>query len=101
MAGQDSTEFKVIIAGAGFSGLTLANCLELAGINYVILEVRDAIGSDVGAPVSVIAGPLLDQLSLYDKYYNLISPWFGLAIHDEKGDLLTTAPDRFEFMRVR
>lgn len=101
MAGQTSTEFKVIIAGAGFAGLVLANCLELAGINYVVLEVQDAIGSDVGAPVSVVAGPLMDQLGLYDKYYDLISPWFGMALHDSKGDLMMISPDRFKLMTAR
>lgn len=30
--------FRVIIVGAGFAGLTLANALERAGIDYLLLE---------------------------------------------------------------
>lgn len=33
--------FKVIIAGGSVAGLTLANALERAGVDYVLLEKRD------------------------------------------------------------
>lgn len=57
MANQKgSQDFTVIIAGAGVSGLTLANCLELAGIDYVLLEARDIIAPTIGAGTAL--GPM-------------------------------------------
>ncbi|KAF5665738.1 FAD binding domain-containing protein [Fusarium circinatum] len=35
---QESTHFKVIIVGAGVTGLTLAHCLAKAGIDFVLLD---------------------------------------------------------------
>ncbi|KAF4416113.1 FAD/NAD(P)-binding domain-containing protein [Fusarium austroafricanum] len=49
----DHTGFRVIIAGGGVAGLTLANALEHAGINYVLLERRDTIAPQVGASIGI------------------------------------------------
>lgn len=38
---QERKPFKVIIAGGSVSGLTLANALERAGVDFVLLEKRD------------------------------------------------------------
>ncbi|KAF2621246.1 FAD binding domain-containing protein [Macroventuria anomochaeta] len=56
--------FRVIIAGGGISGLTLANALEKAGIEYVLLEARDIIAPKVGASIGFFqnGGRILDQL---------------------------------------
>src|SRR5690349_13589591 len=35
---------RVIIVGAGWAGLTLANALRNAGVDYVLVEARDRIG---------------------------------------------------------
>jgi monoamine oxidase len=35
---------RVIIVGAGWAGLTLANALRNAGVDHVLLEGRDRIG---------------------------------------------------------
>ncbi|KAJ4287846.1 hypothetical protein N0V88_007556 [Collariella sp. IMI 366227] len=35
---SDSGQFRVVISGAGVAGLTLANALEQAGVDYVLLE---------------------------------------------------------------
>jgi monoamine oxidase len=42
--------FRVIIVGGGIGGLTLANCLQHANIDFVLLESREEIGlNSVGA----------------------------------------------------
>lgn len=60
--------FRVIIAGGGIAGLTLANALEKANINYVLLEARDTITPQVGASIGFFpnGGRILDQLGCFD-----------------------------------
>src|SRR3954468_9701513 len=43
-AGLTGDVDRVIIVGAGWAGLTLANALRNAGVEYVLLEARDRIG---------------------------------------------------------
>jgi 2-polyprenyl-6-methoxyphenol hydroxylase-like FAD-dependent oxidoreductase len=61
-------DFKVIIAGGGIAGLTLANCLELAGISYTLLESRPAIAPQIGASVGLLpnGARILDQIGIFD-----------------------------------
>lgn len=42
-----SDGFRVIIAGGGIAGLTLANTLQHAGIDYILLEARKEISPEV------------------------------------------------------
>ncbi|KAF2811772.1 FAD binding domain protein [Mytilinidion resinicola] len=68
--------FKVIVVGGGIAGVTLANCLQKAGIDYVVLEARDKIAPQIGA--SVCLGPsalrIMDQLSLCDQILEHYEP---------------------------
>lgn len=77
---EASDEFRVIISGGGISGLTLANCLEKAGINYILLEARNNIAPKVGASLGIFAAGhrIFDQLGCLD------------AIEAETGPLHTT-----------
>lgn len=61
-------DFKVIIAGGGIAGLTLANCLERAGISYTLLESRSSIAPQVGASIGILpnGARILDQLGIFD-----------------------------------
>ncbi|KAH6887442.1 FAD binding domain protein, partial [Thelonectria olida] len=63
-----SSEFKVIIAGGGIAGLTLAILLEKFHIDYLILEARDDIAPPAGASIGMMPNGLLilDQLGCYD-----------------------------------
>lgn len=62
------TDFRVIIVGGGVSGLTLANALERANIDYLLLEGREEIAPFVGASIAISAngGRVLDQLGCYE-----------------------------------
>lgn len=59
-----SRNFHVVIVGGGIAGLTLANALEKAGIDYVLLEARDTITPRVGASIGFFpnGARILDQL---------------------------------------
>ncbi|KAH7211343.1 hypothetical protein DER44DRAFT_689562 [Fusarium oxysporum] len=63
-----SRPFKVIISGAGPTGLTAAHALGLAGIDFTILESREKVAEDVGA--SLVLNPptmrVMQQLGLFD-----------------------------------
>ncbi|VUC28210.1 unnamed protein product [Clonostachys rosea] len=65
MAGKN---FKVIIAGGGIAGLGLANMLEMAGIDWVLLESHSEIAPQVGASIGLFPNGLriLDQMGVYE-----------------------------------
>lgn len=46
-------DFRVIIVGGSIGGLTLANCLQHANIDFVVLEGRKKIGLHFGSGVGV------------------------------------------------
>lgn len=81
----EKASFKVVIAGGGIAGLTLANSLSQANIDYVLLEARDEIAPQVGASIGIFAqgGRILDQMGMYDDISKLIEPieyinqWYG------------------------
>ncbi|KAH7014098.1 FAD binding domain protein [Microdochium trichocladiopsis] len=60
--------FRVIIAGGGIAGLTLANMFEKFDIDYVILEAYKDIAPPVGASIALKPNGLLilDQIGCYD-----------------------------------
>lgn len=60
--------FKVVIVGAGITGLALANMLEALGIDFVVLEGYKEIAPFIGASI-VVQGTLarlLDQLGCWE-----------------------------------
>lgn len=63
-----ASDFKIIIAGGGIAGLTLAILLEKFDIDYVILEAHDDIAPPVGASIGMMPNGLLilDQIGCYD-----------------------------------
>lgn len=59
---------KVIIAGGGIAGLTLALMLETLDTDYLLLEAHDDIAPEVGASIGLTPNSLriFDQLGVYD-----------------------------------
>ncbi|EME86943.1 uncharacterized protein MYCFIDRAFT_151927 [Pseudocercospora fijiensis CIRAD86] len=55
---------RVIIVGGGIAGLTFANALEKAGIDFVLLEARPLLDPQVGASIGL--GP--NALRIYDQF---------------------------------
>lgn len=62
-------EFRVIIVGAGPVGLTMAHCLRLAGVDYVLCEQRAEVEDRSGAGLSVMphVARLFHQLGVLDE----------------------------------
>ncbi|KAH8899052.1 FAD binding domain protein [Thozetella sp. PMI_491] len=60
--------FRVLIAGGGVAGLTLANMLERFDIDYLILEAHGDIAPPVGASIGLFPNGLriLDQIDCYE-----------------------------------
>lgn len=50
----DKREFRVIIAGGGPAGLSFANMLALADIDFLLLERYPAVVTDVGANITLL-----------------------------------------------
>ncbi|KAG0009370.1 hypothetical protein BGZ80_002459, partial [Entomortierella chlamydospora] len=78
---------KIIIAGAGLGGLTLAILLEKASIDYVILERATALrplGSATSLAPNVM--PLLEQLGLLDELKEIYMECMGSGIYRESPD---------------
>jgi 2-polyprenyl-6-methoxyphenol hydroxylase-like FAD-dependent oxidoreductase len=69
-----SKEFRVMTAGGGITRLTLANALQHANIDYILLEKRDIIDPRVSASISLVpnGSRILDQTGCYDDIEGLI-----------------------------
>ncbi|CAG8894999.1 unnamed protein product [Penicillium egyptiacum] len=65
---MSKSEFQVIIVGGSIGGLTLAHCLQRAGIDHVVLEKARNPAPQIGASIGVSpnGARVLDQLQLYD-----------------------------------
>ncbi|KAJ9608714.1 hypothetical protein H2200_006485 [Cladophialophora chaetospira] len=63
-----SPKFQVIIVGGGVGGLTLANALEKAQVDYLLLESKNQFAPVVGASIAMApnGNRVLDQLGCYD-----------------------------------
>ncbi|KAF7508603.1 hypothetical protein GJ744_009152 [Endocarpon pusillum] len=72
---QDDT-FKVVIVGGGIAGLTLANALQYAGVDYVLLEAKSEIALQLRASIGIApnGSQILDQLLCYDAIEGLNTP---------------------------
>lgn len=68
--------FKVIIIGGSVTGLTLAHSLHKIGVDYIVLEKRDQVAPQEGAPTGILpnGARILDQLGLYDAIEKSTAP---------------------------
>ncbi|KAE8391142.1 FAD/NAD(P)-binding domain-containing protein [Aspergillus alliaceus] len=73
---MSKSEFQVIIVGGSIGGLTLAHCLQHAGIDHIVLEKASNPAPQVGASIGILpnGARVLDQLQLYDQIERSIEP---------------------------
>ncbi|KAM0229786.1 hypothetical protein ACHAP5_011543 [Fusarium lateritium] len=96
--------FRVIIAGGGVAGLTLANMLERFDINYVMLEGYGQIAPAVGASIGMFPNGLriLDQIDLYEPLKDIVTPvQYTQSIRDMNGRPISSIPRLQEHVVLR
>ncbi|KAF9422289.1 hypothetical protein BGZ94_008615, partial [Podila epigama] len=83
------TDIKVIIAGAGLGGLAAAIGLELAGIDYTVLEPEPEIftnatsaGIGSAAQVSPTTMHFLHQLGIHEEIQKISKPVSGFSMNE-------------------
>lgn len=68
--------FKAIIIGGGPSGLAMAHCLSLAGVDYVLCEQRESIVDREGAALSIMphTARIFQQFGMLDQMKQWSTP---------------------------
>lgn len=89
-AEKSSDSFRVIIAGGGIAGLTLANALQLGGIDFVLLERRNTIAPQVGASIGILpnGARIVDQIGCFDEILEEVEPLHHTANHRKDGSYI-------------
>ncbi|KAG0237448.1 hypothetical protein BGW41_008390 [Actinomortierella wolfii] len=79
------SNFKVIIVGAGISGLSLAIMLERQNVDYIILERCPSfkvLGSGISLSAQVLR--VFDQLGLLEELHKVSKPLLCAEYYDQK-----------------
>ncbi|CAH0020271.1 unnamed protein product [Clonostachys rhizophaga] len=93
---ESKKQCKIIIAGGGIHGLTLANMLEQLDIDYILLEARGHPTPAVGFGIGLFPNTLriLDQLGLYEGVKAIPQAWLGrTTLHDSDGTEIASVGD--------
>jgi 2-polyprenyl-6-methoxyphenol hydroxylase-like FAD-dependent oxidoreductase len=98
-----STQFRVLITGGGIAGLTLANALQHAGIDYLLLEARDDFAPQLGASIGIgpNGGRILDQLGCYGDIMANTVPLDHTSSRNSKGGYIRPKTDGFRLVQAR
>ena len=99
----DKKGFRVIIVGGGVTGLTLANSLQHAGVDFLVLETRGTIAPQLGASIGLSpnGSRILDQLSCYDDLEEFAEPVKSVGYHNARGKELCPRSDRLRLVETR
>ncbi|KAJ5190255.1 FAD/NAD(P)-binding domain-containing protein [Penicillium cinerascens] len=82
--------FKVLIAGGSIAGLTLANALARANIDFLLLESHSRIDASIGGALTIVSNGLriLDQMGIYDDISKYLEPTGDIYTYLKDGRLL-------------
>ncbi|KAK3342064.1 FAD binding domain protein [Lasiosphaeria hispida] len=71
-----ASPFRVVVVGAGVSGLAASHCLHAAGIEHVVLERRSEVAPPEGASITIYPQVLraLHQLGCYEPLTKAATP---------------------------
>ncbi|KAF9974352.1 hypothetical protein BGZ73_002238 [Actinomortierella ambigua] len=91
---------KVMIAGCGIGGISLAIMLERAGIDYTIYERSDSL-KPLGSAIMLTAQVLrvFDQLGLYEELVKVGKPAADLAYFNQKLERVGRPMDYKKFVK--
>ncbi|KAM0338603.1 hypothetical protein ACHAPU_011259 [Fusarium lateritium] len=100
---SDSKNCKILIAGGGIAGLTLANMLETFEIDYLLLESHNEITPHVGASIGLLPNGLriLDQIGCYEPIRKFLMPKSNFHINDQNGRSIFHLPDFLQRLEAR
>jgi 2-polyprenyl-6-methoxyphenol hydroxylase-like FAD-dependent oxidoreductase len=101
MATESNQAFKVIIAGGSVAGLTLANVLERAGIDFELLEKRD-VAPQLGQSILVLPCTNLihEQLGIEKPIRESGIPISTREHWDDQGHLFCSSDELIQLHRV-
>ena len=90
MDSEKGSAFKVIIVGGSISGLTLANALARADIDFLVLEGHTQIDASIGGALTIVSNGLriLDQMGIYDDISKHLEPTADVFTYLKDGKLL-------------
>lgn len=73
---SESNSFRVIVVGAGVSGLAASHALQLAGIDHVVLEKRSTVAPHEGASIAMYphGGRILNQFGCLEAVQKHTTP---------------------------
>lgn len=94
---------RVIIVGGGIGGLTMANALEKAGIDFVMLEARARFDPQVGASIGLGPGAMriFDQIGAADAILDHTAPVQVSKVHRRDGKLIMPPSPAFQLVQAR
>ena len=94
---------KVIIAGGGIAGLTLANALEKAGIDFVLLEARALLDPQVGASIAIAPSSMriFDQFGAAQEIIDQTTPIKWGRHHRKDGSLIMPPSPSMQVLEAR
>jgi 2-polyprenyl-6-methoxyphenol hydroxylase-like FAD-dependent oxidoreductase len=97
----EKSTFRIIIAGGGVAGLTLANALERANIDYLLLEAGDQIAPPAGASIAVQpnGSRILDQIGALDDIYDASIP--STSVEEYKNGKFFNGNDLFRLQAAK
>lgn len=99
--GTSGKPFRVIIAGGSIAGLTLANALERAGIDYVLLEKRQ-VAPNIGQSLLVLpcTSRVLEQLGIADLLKQIAIPIHTREHYDGDGKLFCSSDELWRLYKT-
>ncbi|KAF2220276.1 hypothetical protein BDZ85DRAFT_204600 [Elsinoe ampelina] len=76
MSQDQKRPFRVVVVGAGIVGLSLSHCLQLAGIDHVVLEKHDKVVSVQGAALIIWpqVARIFDQFGILKRIHETTVP---------------------------
>jgi 2-polyprenyl-6-methoxyphenol hydroxylase-like FAD-dependent oxidoreductase len=85
---------KVLVAGAGITGLTLAASLGRRGIGVEVVEIKSTIQDQGGIGLSIMgnASKALATIGVADKCVAMGMPADVFTVRSPRGDIVTTPP---------
>ncbi|CAG9948074.1 unnamed protein product [Clonostachys rosea f. rosea IK726] len=101
---MSESKFRVLIVGGSVTGLTIANMLERAGIDYLVLEAYNEIAPQIGASIGLVASGLriLDQLGCAKDLIDLVDmPLENMFMRNGDGSLILHQKNSQEFFEER